>query len=250
LNIATSKELIALSNPDDPLLKGPSFFDGSADALGRGREASYAVAFGRARGLRHSRYDALQEQLMYADVCAFPAAEALALMPELAAQPHVLSHCAAVADGVLQRGLASAVAQLDSELAPLTTARYSMAVAQLLYSVPVPTPLSPAEVMGAITSFTTLNQLLNDYLHPLLQLSGRLHLRRARAHTHDAEQTAMIVLVAMPIALIALHILLLRHRGRRLGQAAQQDNAMMLLLPRDAVVHLAEARAYIEANNK
>jgi hypothetical protein len=151
-NIVTSKAVLAAVNPNDPLLLGPEFYDGSSQSLLEGRAASFAVMFGGSMNITSPLNDDLQNELMFKSVCEFPKDKAYELMPELADQPQLFRDCALIDNADL--GLYGMISAFDEMLAPLTTARYSNGVSDVFTGVPGGSQLTYEEAINAALTFS------------------------------------------------------------------------------------------------
>jgi hypothetical protein len=248
-NIATSKDLLATINPNDPMLKGPEYYEGSAAALAAGREASFATSFGGALGIREPLNDELQVHLLYGDLCSLSVEHAYELLPALREQTQVFRDCEVLEDKVMEHGLHAMISQFDDELGPLTTERYSLGIAQMLYpGFPISSPLTPEEMYGAVTTFNRLNQLFNDYIYPILQLSTAIYLDYSTRYAEQVQTTRLVIVVLYPFVLLAFYQLLYKKLMTDLSRAAAASNAVMLLLPETIVKHVKPAQGYIADN--
>jgi hypothetical protein len=248
-NIATDKMLLAMLNPNDPLLKGPDFDVGSSRALAEGRAANFAVLFGNSLGINEPLNDMWQNKLMFESICEFPRERAYELMPSLRTQPQVFRDCDVLSDGVAHRGLYGMISSFDDDLAPLTSAKYSRGIATLLYpGVPITSELTPMEAYAALETFTKLNQLFNDYIYHLLDLSSRIYLDYGRTYMERLVAIRMMLIFIFPCVLLCFYIIAFNKLIRDMLRAAAASNAIMLLLPQQIVKHVAPAQEYIEQN--
>jgi hypothetical protein len=247
-NIVNSKGLIALTDPNSPLLLGDQFWVEASTGLAEGGAANFAVLFGGTQGITQPLNDDLQNQLLYNSVCDFPQEKAYELMPSLRDQPQVFRDCDVLNDGILHRGLFGAIQAFSDDIGPLTTQRYSLGLLDMILGFPIGSQLSLEEALMALVTYQSMNQLFTDYLVHLFQLSSYIYLDYGRTYMSQYENIRFALILIFSFLFVFFYIFAFKRLVRDLSQTAAETNAIMLLLPLQIAKHLKPAQEYIARN--
>jgi hypothetical protein len=162
------------------------------------------------------------------------------------APDYLFQRCATISGGGLTKGLLGAVTYLTDSLPNLLAPDAERLLIYYIYSLPPPAGVTAARLQEVADLVYELDQLLNYYLSYFLLYSGELFIADLDTD-YDGTKVVLLVFVTLfSVFLLGFYLVMFKPMSAAISKTSNQAKSLMLILPPEAIAHIAAAKHYID----